>query len=723
MTLKVVILSIKKLIIILYIYIFIIMNKNIIVVSYNTFYEENEEQINILKNINADIISFQESSNNKFKNYFNITQKSHLNYTKLLLKNTLFTEFYNFTDILNIFGVIFTIGIIETTPIIIIAIHLEPYEKGYEEREKQILQINEFILKNKLEDLQIIMAGDTNMRDNEHIISSTIFKDIYLNHKMENNYTTYPTNQCNKPQFNDKYITKKVWRYDKIFVNNINSNSYETINTTFSDHYLIKSELNIYFSNKNKNKLIEILKLHNKLLNNYIVDIVERHNSLTFMYNNLICDYEYLNLKFVEKTKNNIKDNKEIISEEIIIIKDLPKEIIKEKKQTELLINEFKCSYCNICFANKSNLNRHYYSCKVKNNSNNYDNLTNSDNLDNMDNLTNLNNLDNSNNLNNLTNSNNSNNLTDLNNLTDANNLTNTNNLTDANNLTNTNNSTDTNNLTNLMNSNNSNDLNNLNNLTNLNNSKIISEELQKFNRKVEKYKNKLLNINKSSIEYNEIATKFLKYKSKFFADKNNRDIYENYTNKKLDNYTIKYNHIVFDIETNASSDILQVAYEIYNEEFKLINKKNIYINDGIHYTDYYKKINRDLIVKKGITPDEALEIIIKDFNNSKILVGHNIIGFDIQKINQYIIKHNLHYKIKNDIIYHDTMLNTNNIVKSKNINGKEKSWCKLSELYKHLFPNNQTEQDDLHDATYDVFLTSQCYEKLVKEHNFSFEM
>jgi DNA polymerase III epsilon subunit-like protein len=248
-----------------------------------------------------------------------------------------------------------------------------------------------------------------------------------------------------------------------------------------------------------------------------------------------------------------------------------------------------------------------------------------------------------------------------------------------------------------------------------------IPIELQKFNRKVEKYKNKLSTIKKTSIEYNETATKFLKYKSKFFADKNNRDIYENYTNKKLDNYIIKYNHIVFDIETNASSDILQIAYEIYNEEFKLINKKNIYINDGIHFTDYYKKINRDLIVKKGITPDEALEIIIKDFNNSKILVGHNIIGFDIQKINQYITKHNLHYKIKDDIIYHDTMLNTNNIVKSKNINGKEKTWCKLSELYKHLFPNNQTEEDDLHDATYDVFLTSQCYEKLVKEHNFFF--
>lgn len=169
---------------------------------------------------------------------------------------------------------------------------------------------------------------------------------------------------------------------------------------------------------------------------------------------------------------------------------------------------------------------------------------------------------------------------------------------------------------------------------------------------------------------------------------------------------TNQYDKIVLDIETDGSDHILQVSYNLYDEENKLIEYKNIYIYDGIHSTPFYPTISSDDIILEGISPEKASEIIVNDINNSRVIIGHNIKQFDLVKIKKMI--NPFHFKIKDSLIIHDTMLESTNIVKIRNYRGYK--YPKLIELYRFLF---NKEFDNQHNAISDVNATFECYVKL----------
>ena len=60
-----------------------------------------------------------------------------------------------------------------------------------------------------------------------------------------------------------------------------------------------------------------------------------------------------------------------------------------------------------------------------------------------------------------------------------------------------------------------------------------------------------------------------------------------------------------------------------------------MYIYDGVHSTPFYPVISEEDIIKYGLSPKEASDIVTKDINNTNILIGHNIIKFDLIQINK----------------------------------------------------------------------------------------
>jgi hypothetical protein len=249
----------------------------------------------------------------------------------------------------------------------------------------------------------------------------------------------------------------------------------------------------------------------------------------------------------------------------------------------------------------------------------------------------------------------------------------------------------------------------------------ILSDELLK----IESDYDKISQMIKYLIEYkykhnitksdNDFINNFLEVSSKYFNDividkSKSEDITK-------DVQIIKSDKIILDIETDGFDNIIQVAYKMYDTDMKVIKIKNIYINDGIHFTDYYKRISKETIVNKGITPKEASKILYNDINNTNILIGHNIKSFDYEKIKNYI---NRYYndKFKDTIIFHDTCTNDKicSIVGAKNKNNRIKK-PRLEELYKFLFPDENIITDSTHTADYDVEITEKCYNKIQSEY------
>ena len=90
------------------------------------------------------------------------------------------------------------------------------------------------------------------------------------------------------------------------------------------------------------------------------------------------------------------------------------------------------------------------------------------------------------------------------------------------------------------------------------------------------------------------------------------------------------------DIEIDGINNILQIAYNMYDNKNNLIHSKEIYIYDGKYSKPYFAgTINEKDIIEKGISPENASNIITNDLNNTNIIIGHNIKSFDLRSINK----------------------------------------------------------------------------------------
>ena len=154
--------------------------------------------------------------------------------------------------------------------------------------------------------------------------------------------------------------------------------------------------------------------------------------------------------------------------------------------------------------------------------------------------------------------------------------------------------------------------------------------------------------------------------------------------------YFIK--NIILDIETNGlnhkKNNILQVAYNICDHNFNILNEQNLFINNS--------------------NEKNIIDLLYKDIYECNNIYGHNI-DFDMRfieyKFNYYGYKHKNINKI-------DTMKISKDIVKCRNKLGNIK-YPKLKELYEYYYPNTIDEKK-LHTADYDVFLTRLICKKII---------
>ena len=180
--------------------------------------------------------------------------------------------------------------------------------------------------------------------------------------------------------------------------------------------------------------------------------------------------------------------------------------------------------------------------------------------------------------------------------------------------------------------------------------------------------------------------------------------------------YLIDYYHlyktcssdkIVLDIETDKYQNILQIAYNAYDKNNSLLYSKDFYVYDGIHSTPFYPTISEKDIIEKGLPLIDTSDIVTTDINNTNIIIGHNISGFDLIHINK--LNSLFNNKIKDNLIVHDTMTESKNIVKAVNKNGNIKN-PRLEEMLQFLC-NKKVE--NYHNALGDIMATFECYQIL----------
>ena len=168
----------------------------------------------------------------------------------------------------------------------------------------------------------------------------------------------------------------------------------------------------------------------------------------------------------------------------------------------------------------------------------------------------------------------------------------------------------------------------------------------------------------------------------------------------------------MLDIETDGFNNILQIAYNFYDSDNNLLLSKDFFVYNGINSKPFYPTIKEEDIIKYGISLNDASNIVTQDINNTNILIGHNIISFDLKRINELNSKFN--NKLKDSLIVHDTMTESKNIVNTKNVKGRIKN-PRLEEML--LFLCGKT-VENYHNASGDIMATFDCYQVLCDKYN-----
>ena len=169
---------------------------------------------------------------------------------------------------------------------------------------------------------------------------------------------------------------------------------------------------------------------------------------------------------------------------------------------------------------------------------------------------------------------------------------------------------------------------------------------------------------------------------------------------KMIQNLNPNNNYLCFDVETGifgTTSDIIQLAYIVYDSEQKEIKRFNKYVKDRIVEKRAFEThgITADILNKFGIDFDDIIYEFLTDLNNCKYIIGHNV-SSDMRHIRSNITKYNIPitYDPFEGKQKEDTML-------------MHPKRLKLCDLHKVLF---NKDMKNAHDALGDVEATAKCY-------------
>lgn len=190
----------------------------------------------------------------------------------------------------------------------------------------------------------------------------------------------------------------------------------------------------------------------------------------------------------------------------------------------------------------------------------------------------------------------------------------------------------------------------------------------------------------------------------------NHNNIKELIIKKKLEENINATYYMVLDTETTGLNiyydDILQLAYNIYDEKYDIIKQVNMYTKNEFCaiQNSFIHGIDDKVILEKGIKFNDAMDIFIKDLHEAKFVIGHNI-KFDLSMIESNMFKYKYNYI---------DIFKTKNVLCTKKIGfgiyrtseGKRKI-PSLMELYVFLF---KEKFEGAHNAVYDVDACARCF-------------
>lgn len=171
--------------------------------------------------------------------------------------------------------------------------------------------------------------------------------------------------------------------------------------------------------------------------------------------------------------------------------------------------------------------------------------------------------------------------------------------------------------------------------------------------------------------------------------------------------------YIVFDVENNCvNQDIIQLAYNVYGSDNKIIKRNNKYIKDRFvdNRAGQITKITTDHLRRFGTPFETVMKDFFTDMAKVSFICGHHV-HTDISKIKSNMEKYKC--KLTYDVLEHIEVKDTSTMYKL--VKGKGKS-ITLSDMYKELFGKNMSKA---HDASFDVEYTGHCYtalEKLIQD-------
>ena len=161
---------------------------------------------------------------------------------------------------------------------------------------------------------------------------------------------------------------------------------------------------------------------------------------------------------------------------------------------------------------------------------------------------------------------------------------------------------------------------------------------------------------------------------------------------------------------------VVQIAWQLHDPTGKLLSNENYIVKpDGFTIPFNAEKvhgISTQRALDEGKQLDEVLDRFTEDLNKAELIIGHNILDFDVKVVgSEYLRREKENVIVKKEAL--DTQLASTEFCAIPGGRGGQFKWPRLLELYKKLFGE---EFEDAHDAAYDVAANAKCYFGLITQ-------
>jgi DNA polymerase-3 subunit alpha len=188
--------------------------------------------------------------------------------------------------------------------------------------------------------------------------------------------------------------------------------------------------------------------------------------------------------------------------------------------------------------------------------------------------------------------------------------------------------------------------------------------------------------------------------------------------------------YLIFDTETTGLPEnkqapltdfdnwprIVQLAWQLHDGTGKLLSAQNLIVRpDGFvipYNAEKVHGISTDRALADGLPLSAVLERFAKDLANTELVIGHNIIDFDLKIVGAEFLRLGQANALENMAAL-DTQLESTEFCALPGGRGGQYKWPTLLELHHKLFSQSF---GDAHDAAFDVAANAKCFFQLLKK-------